>query len=113
MKFTKIICLAMVALLSVGLLVSCGGNGAANYTKDNEEFFIGGTGPLTGSASSYGISVKQGAELAIEEINAAGGLDGINFKFDIKDDQAAADKASTAYDQLFEDGMQDSIGSVT
>lgn len=113
MKFTKIICLAMVALLSVGLLVSCGGNGAANYTKDNEEFFIGGTGPLTGSASSYGISVKQGAELAIKEINAAGGLDGINFKFDIKDDQAAADKASTAYDQLFEDGMQASIGSVT
>lgn len=107
---TVVLAIMMVALC----LVSCGGESAsAGYTSKNTEYFIGGTGPLTGSASSYGISVQNGATLAVEEINANGGLNGVNFKFDIKDDQAAADKASTAYDQLFEAGMQISFGSVT
>ncbi len=112
--------LSLVLVLAMALLVlaGCGGNGETvdvvdGYTANNTEYFIGGTGPLTGDASSYGISVQNGANIAIEEINAAGGLNGVNFKFDIKDDQAAADKASTAYDQLFEAGMQIAIGSVT
>lgn len=83
------------------------------YTSGNTEFFIGGTGPLTGDASSYGISVLNGANIAIEEINSAGGLNGINFKLDIKDDKATAADAATGYDTLFEAGMQVSIGSVT
>ncbi len=114
MKFLRHLALALAVVLC---LVACGTAGstgeADNYASENTEFFIGGTGPLTGGASSYGISVQQGATLAIEEINANGGLNGVNFKFDIKDDQAAADKASTAYDQLFEAGMQVSFGSVT
>ncbi len=114
MKFLKNLALVLAAVLCLAALVSCGGPADnSGYTANNTEFFIGGTGPLTGGASSYGISVQQGATLAVEEINANGGLDGINFKFDIKDDQAAADKASTAYDQLYEAGMQVSFGSVT
>jgi len=114
MKFMKNLALILAAVLVVAFAAGCGETtGTAGYTAENTEFFIGGTGPLTGGASSYGISVQQGAMLAVEEINANGGLDGINFKFDIKDDQAAADKASTAYDQLYEAGMQVSFGSVT
>lgn len=109
----KFFALALAAMM-VFAMAACGNNNAASgYTANNTEYFIGGTGPLTGGASSYGISVQNGATLAVEEINANGGLNGVNFKFDIKDDQAAADKASTAYDQLFEAGMQASIGSVT
>ena len=111
----KILSILLVALLAL-CMVACAGEGATsadNYAANNTEYFIGGTGPLTGGASSYGISVQNGASLAVEEINANGGLNGVNFKFDIKDDQAAADKASTAYDQLFEAGMQISFGSVT
>ncbi|MBQ8003003.1 MAG: ABC transporter substrate-binding protein [Clostridia bacterium] len=110
----KTLSLVLVIAMSILALAGCGGEGSVDgYTANNTEYFIGGTGPLTGDASSYGISVQNGANIAIEEINAAGGLNGVNFKFDIKDDQAAADKASTAYDQLFEAGMQIAIGSVT
>ncbi len=108
----KLLAIALVAVLALSMF-ACGNDAATGYTANNTEYFIGGTGPLTGDASSYGISVQQGATLAVEEINKAGGLNGVNFKFDIKDDQAAADKASTAYDQLFEAGMQISFGSVT
>lgn len=107
---TKAIALAMTLGLAISAL---GCSGAKNYTADNEEFFIGGTGPLTGDASSYGISVKNGAELAVKEINEAGGLNGIQFKFEMKDDKAETADAATAYDTLFEEGMQISIGSVT
>ena len=109
----KILALVLVAMMALATFASCGNNAATGYTANNTEYFIGGTGPLTGDASSYGISVQNGIALAVEEINANGGLNGVNFKFDIKDDQAAADKASTAYDQLFEAGMQISFGSVT
>ncbi len=108
----KLLSLVLV-VVAVFCMAACTENAATNYAANNTEYFIGGTGPLTGDASSYGISVQNGASLAVEEINANGGLNGVNFKFDIKDDQAAADKASTAYDQLFEAGMQISFGSVT
>lgn len=109
----KILALVLVAVLAVFCFAACGESAATNYAANNTEYFIGGTGPLTGGASSYGISVQNGAMLAVEKINANGGLNGVNFKFDMKDDQAAADQASAGYDQLFEAGMQISFGSVT
>ncbi len=132
-KFSKVIAL-LLSLSMVLCFAACGGNteettngneettGAdlaydltkeGEYTADNTEFVIGGTGPLTGDTASYGISVQQGAQLAIDEINAAGGLNGINFKLDMKDDKALPADASTGYDSLYESGMQASIGSVT
>lgn len=84
-----------------------------DYTADNEKFVIGATGPLTGDTSSYGISVQNGAQLAVDEINANGGLNGIEFDFRMKDDKAAAADASTGFDALYEEGMQVSLCSVT
>ena len=89
------------------------GNSDGSYTSGNTEYVIGCTGPLTGDASSYGISVQEGATLAIEEINANGGLNGVNFKLDMKDDKATAADAASGYDLLYEAGMQVSLGSVT
>ncbi len=110
----KALSLVLVIAMAVAMIAGCGcENNMAGYTANNTEYVIGCTGPLTGGASSYGISVQQGAKLAIEEINAAGGLNGVNFKFEMKDDQAAADKATAGYNQLYEAGMQIAIGSVT
>ncbi len=111
----KILTLIVAATMLL-CLVSCGNanSGATtSYTSNNTEFIIGATGPLTGDTSSYGISVQEGATIAIEEINAAGGLDGVMFKLDMKDDKGSATDASSAYDMLYEAGMNISIGSVT
>lgn len=84
-----------------------------DYTADNTKYVIGATGPLTGDAASYGISVQNGATIAVNEINANGGLNGVEFAFEMKDDQATPEAASTGYDALFEAGMQVSLCSVT
>ena len=116
----KVLALVLVAVLCLGCFAACGGNGGKekpvagdNYAANNTEYLIGCTGPLTGDAASYGISVQNGAQIAIEEINAAGGLNGVMFKFDMKDDKAGVPDAQTGYDALYEAGMQASIGSVT
>lgn len=117
-KMKKVVALLVVAVLCLGCFAACGGNGGSSsnsdsYTANNTEYVIGCTGPLTGDNASYGISVQEGAQLAIDEINKAGGLNGVNFKFDMKDDKASVADAQTGYDSLYESGMQASIGSVT
>ena len=104
MKKTRIF-----AVIIGALLISCLFAGAAFADGSLK---IGATGPLTGDASSYGISVQQGAQLAIEEINAAGGVNGYELEFNIIDDKAAAAEATTAFGQLMDWGMQASLGSV-
>lgn len=114
--FKKILCVLMVVAMVACLFAACGDkkdNGETDKAAAEKTLLIGGTGPLTGDASSYGISVKNGAQLAVNEINAAGGINGVKIAFDIKDDKATAEDASTGYDALMDAGMKVSIGSVT
>lgn len=71
---------------------------------------IGGIGPLTGSEEAYGNAVKNGAQLAIEEINALGG---VQFELNFKDDENNASKTVEAYDALKEWGLQVLLGAAT
>ena len=114
MKFTKIIALTLSAVLLLGLFAGCAGAGSDNgYTADNTEYVIGLSGPLTGGTAMYGIAVKNSAQMAVDEINAAGGLNGIKFKLVATDDMHDATKVSTNYSSLLEGGMQVSLGTVT
>ncbi len=106
MKFKRMLAVVFSCMMLVLCFAGCGKN-------DKNTYFIGGTGPLTGDSKQYGVSVNNGASLAIEEINANGGLNGVKFTFEFLDDMATAAAASTGYDQLFDKGMQISIGSVT
>ncbi len=110
MKFVKIISLFLVLTLCLGAFASCGG---VDYTANNTEYVIGASGPLTGGAAMYGIAVKNAAQMAVDEINAAGGLNGVMFKLVVTDDMHDATKVSTNYSSLFEGGMQVSLGTVT
>ena len=112
MKHIKLLSLTLALVLCFGMLgmfTSCG----KNYAADNTEFIIGVSGPLTGSAAIYGTAVKNAAQLAVDEINANGGLNGIKFKLVAMDDVNDATKLSTNYSALYEGGMQVSLGTVT
>ena len=74
---------------------------------------IGGIGPLTGDAAQYGMAVKLGAELAVAEINKAGGINGYKVEFRMEDDVNDAEKAVTAYNNLKDWNMQMLMGTVT
>ena len=86
---------------------------ADHPAAENDKIQIGLTGPLTGGASIYGIAVKNAAQLAIDEINAAGGLDGIKFELTMFDDKHDATTVEALYAKLYEEGMQVSLGTVT
>ena len=108
-KFLSIILALVLCVSMVSVLASCD----QNYAKDNTEYVIGVSGPLTGGAAMYGEAVKNSAELAINEINAAGGLNGVKFKLIATDDMHDATKVSTNYSSMLEAGMQVSLGTVT
>ena len=112
MKIAKFIALTLALTLCLGLFAGCSKAGDT-YTKDNTEFVIGVSGPLTGGAAMYGIAVKNSAQMAVDEINANGGLNGVKFKLIATDDMHDATKVSTNYSSMLESGMQVSLGTVT
>ena len=93
-------------------MAGCGG-GDEGGSQDASEFVIGGIGPTTGAAATYGEAVKNGAELAVKEINEAGGINGVQVRFEWQDDEHDAEKSVNAYNTLKDKGMQMLMGTVT
>ena len=123
----KVLAFVMAAAM-VFSLAACGGSSNAGSDSSNSDssasdssdssstatgaaFKLGGTAPLTGGAAIYGNAVKNGAQIAVDEINAEGGA--IQFELKYEDDQHDAEKAVNAYNSLKDWGMQISLGSVT
>lgn len=104
--FKKVLSLTLAAVLMISVLTACGNN-------DSDTFKIGSIGPLTGGAASYGISVRNGAQIAVDEINNAGGINGFQIEFSMQDDEADAEKGVNAYNSLKDWGMQILMGTVT
>ena len=127
----KYLAMLLAGALSVSLLAGCGGDngssasstgsagsagsvsstGSDSSAADGTTFKLGGTGPLTGGASIYGLAAQRGAQIAVDEIKEAGG--DIQFTLRYEDDQHDPEKAVNAYNTLKEWGMQISLGSVT
>ena len=119
----RMFALAMAAVMMLGL-AACGKKeeapaspsapaapAASAPAASGTAFRLGGTGPLTGGAAIYGNAVKNGATIAVEEINAMGGA--VQFELKMEDDTHDAEKAVNAYNILKDWGMQISLGSVT
>ena len=115
MKIKKTIAIILSLVLCLGLFAGCGSSSGSSsgYTAKNTEYVIGVSGPLTGGAAMYGQAVVQSAQIAVDEINAAGGLNGVKFKLVATDDMHDATKVSTNYSSMLESGMQVSLGTVT
>ena len=111
----KWLAVAMVAAMTVSMAAGCGSKseGEKSSGSDSEVIKIGAIGPVTGAAAVYGQAVKNGAELAVEEINAAGGINGAQVEFKFEDDEHNAEKAVNAYNNLKDWGMQALLGTVT
>ena len=124
----KLIALGLTAAMAASLS-ACGGNGgdtttaaaggetaaAADNTTAGTDggFKIGVIGPLTGPAAAYGIAVQNGADLAVKEINEAGGANGIMLEMNAQDDEHDPQKSVNAYNTLKDWGAQAIVGSTT
>ena len=124
MNKKKLVSLVMACALAVSMLAGCGDSGSSapaasgassasgsTAAASGATFKLGGTGPLTGGAAIYGNAAKNGAQIAVDEINAEGGA--IQFELRYEDDTHDAEKAVNAYNALKDWGMQISLGSVT
>ena len=103
----------LAATMAVGSMLTLASCGEKNYAKNNETIKIGVSGPLTGGAAKYGVAVKNSAQMAVDEINAAGGLDGMMFELLALDDEHKKENVTTTYSAMYEAGMQISLGTVT
>ena len=119
----KYLAMLLAGAMCVGLLAGCGGSPSSSGSSASSgsvsgssseqtagAIQLGGIGPLTGGAAVYGVATKQGAEIAVQEINALGGL---QLKLDFQDDEGDPEKAINAYNALKGDGMQILYGTTT
>ena len=114
MKMKKVLSAMLVAAMAMSLLAGCGGSDKKAASEGGSEVIkIGGIGPVTGDAAIYGQAVKDGTQLAVDEINAAGGINGYQVEFQFQDDEADSEKAVNAYNTLKDWGMQALLGTVT
>lgn len=102
------------SILSATALAGCGSSGSSASTASGagsaSAFKIGNIGPLTGAAAIYGTATKNGAQLAVDEINAAGG---IQFEQNCQDDEHDPEKSVNAYNNLKDWGLQVLVGTTT
>lgn len=94
-------------------LAACGQGNGGSAQDDGTTFRIGGIGPLTGNNAIYGNAVMNGAQMAVDEINADGGINGVQLEFDFQDDESDAERAVNAYNQLKDWGMDMLVGTTT
>ena len=103
----KVLAMLMAALMVAAMFTGCGSKKAA---RSSDAIKIGMSGPLTGGAAVYGTAVQAGMEIAVEEVNAKGGL---QFELNCQDDEHDTEKAANAYNALKGKGMQIMAGPVT
>ena len=116
----KFFAMVMAGVMAVSVLAGCGsnnntpaasGSGAASGGDSAQTFKIGTIGPLSGPYAIYGQAVANGAQIAVDEINAMGG----DFKFELsaQDDEGDGEKSVNAYNNLMDWGMQVLVGPTT
>lgn len=125
-NFVKFVCLALVLVMTLCAFASCSGtantpadtdgadtDSSANNNAAGSTIKIGGIGPITGGAAIYGISVMNGMQIAVDEINAAGGICGAQIEYKFEDDVHDPETSVNAYNSLVDWGMNALIGTVT
>lgn len=110
-KLLSVLLAASVMLVSFAACSPEGNSGGNNEEKD--VIVIGMLAPQTGDVALYGIAATEGAQLAVEEINAAGGINGKMVELKIVDEKGDVTEAINGYELLKEYGMDMLLGDVT
>lgn len=112
----KLLGISMGVVMAVGLLAGCGSSSSqetASEGSSSDVFKIGSIGPFTGGAAAYGNAVQWGAQIAVDEINEAGGINGYQIEYKAEDDELDNQKSVNAYNTLKDWGAQFIVGSTT
>lgn len=114
----KLLGISMCAVMALSLLSGCGsksgsGTGSGSEGGSSDVFKIGAIGPLTGGAAAYGNAVAWGAQIAVDEINSEGGINGYRIEYKAEDDELDNQKSVNAYNTLKDWGAQFIVGSTT
>ena len=114
-KMMKMVSVFLALVMVLSCLTACGSSAKkeeASASDGDKDVMLGLIGPMTGDYANYGTSVRNGAQIAVDEINAAGGVNGWTFSLNTQDSQGDPDSAVSAYGKLMDDGMDVSVGCV-
>lgn len=116
----RFLAMVLAAAMMLTAMVGCGngntqdGGNANNAGVTGDTIKIGGLAPLTGDVSVYGVAVDNGVKMAVEEINADGGVLGKQIEYIVYDEKGDATEAVNAYNKLVQsDNVVAIIGDVT
>lgn len=108
-KKWRLFSLVMAIVMCLAMLSACSGKSST----DQAPIKVGILAPLTGGVAQYGINVRNGARLYLEQINAAGGVNGKQIEILEYDEEGEPEKAVTGYNSLLDQGVTAIIGDVT
>lgn len=111
----RFLALALTGALSLGLLAGCADGGDKPTGGDQPTggtITIGLLANTSGANAQYGIAVRNGAMLYIDQVNAAGGVNGKQIKVIEYDDKGAADESVTNFNRMVGEGITALVGSV-
>ncbi len=131
-KFKRVMGAAMASMMAATLMAGCASGSSSTSSStaasssdatastesgsssaSGSTFKIGTIGPLTGSAAAYGQAVANAAQIAVDEINKNGGMNGYQVELKSEDDELDSQKSVNAYNTLKDWGMQFLDGSTT
>lgn len=105
----KLLCIALAMVMAFGCLAGCQAGGAASAAKTIK---VGIVGPHTGTYAAYGLGVRNGAQLYIDQVNAAGGVNGKQIETIVYDNKGDSTEAITAFTRMVDEGITALIGDV-
>ena len=121
----KLLSIALVAMLALSALAGCAApaatdasaadataTDAAQPAASGETIKVGILGPHTGDYAVYGLAVKNGAQLYIDQVNAAGGINGKQIETIVYDNKGDSTEAITAFTRMVDEGITALIGDV-
>ena len=103
---------SLLSLAALLCLAACGGGTQSNAPSDTTPIKLGVITSLTGAYTTLGVANKAGVDIAVEEVNASGGVNGRKFEVTYEDDQTTPTQAVIAFNKLTGENVTAILGPV-